>query len=82
MSSIPAHPPTALRVLPRSRGTWIVATDQDEVLSEHATANEAEIAALACLREGEELLVFDRYHRSRRGARPFAPRRSQRARRV
>jgi hypothetical protein len=31
----------SLRVLPRSRGSWIVATEQDDVLSEHATANEA-----------------------------------------
>jgi hypothetical protein len=62
-----------LRVLPRSRGSWIVATEQDDVLSEHVTATEAEIAALACLREGEELLVVDRYHRCHRLARPQAP---------
>ena len=67
----------SLRVLPRSRGSWIVATEQDDVLSEHATANEAETAALARLREGEELLVFDRYHRSHRRARPHAPSSSQ-----
>ena len=70
----------SLRVLPRSRGSWIVATEQDDVLSEHATANEAETAALARLREGEELLVFDRYHRSHRRARPHAPSSSQRSR--
>src|SRR6185312_14092207 len=46
---------------------------------EHATANEAETAALARLREGEELLVFDRYHRSHRRARPHAPSSSQRS---
>jgi hypothetical protein len=70
----------SLRVLPRSRGSWIVATEQDDVLSERATANEAEIAALARLRAGEELLIFDRYHRCHRLARPRAPRSSQRSR--
>jgi hypothetical protein len=43
-----------LRVLPRPRGSWIVATGRGNVLSEHATATEAEIAAMACLREGED----------------------------
>ncbi|MGH2886238.1 MAG: hypothetical protein ACRDPA_26665 [Solirubrobacteraceae bacterium] len=71
--------PRCLRVLPRSRGSWIVATEQGDVLSEHATANEAEAAALACLREGEELLVFDRYHRCHQRARPHAPQSSQRS---
>lgn len=58
-----------LRVLPRSRGSWIVATEQ-AVLSEHATATEAENAALAGLRDGDELLVVDHYHRRHRRARP------------
>jgi hypothetical protein len=31
-------------------------------VSEHITATEAELAALTCLREGEELVVYDRYH--------------------
>ncbi len=69
-----------LRVLPRPRGSWIVATGRGNVLSEHATATEAEIAAMACLREGEELLVFDRYHRCHRRSRPEAPRSSGRSR--
>ena len=69
----------SLLVLPRSRGSWIVATEQDDVLSEHPTANEAETAALARLREGEQLLVFDRYHRSHRRARPHARSSSQRS---
>jgi len=68
-----------LRVLPRSRGSWIVATEQNDVLSEHATATEAEIAALSCLRKGEELLLFDRYHRCQRRARPELPRPSRRS---
>jgi hypothetical protein len=42
-----------LRVVPWPRGSWIVATEQDDALSEHATATEAEMAAVACLREGE-----------------------------
>ena len=58
-----------LRVLPRPRGSWIVATERG-VLSEHPNATEAESAALARLRDGEELLVFDRYHRCHRRARP------------
>lgn len=69
-----------LRVLSRPRGSWIVATERGNVLSEHATATEAEIAAMAGLREGEELLVFDRYHRCHRRSRPEAPRSSRRSR--
>ena len=58
--------PCRLRVLPRPRGSWIVATERGDVVSEHATATDAEIAARDCLRDGEELLVFDRYHRCHR----------------
>lgn len=58
-----------LRVLPRPRGSWIVASER-EVLSEHSTATEAENAAWARLRDGDELLVVDRYHRCHRRARP------------
>ena len=47
-----------------------MATEQ-AVLSEHAPATEAENAALAGLRrDGDELLVVDRYHRCHRRARP------------
>ena len=64
-----ASPPCrCLRVLPRPRGSWIVATER-EVLSEHATATEAENAALARLRDGDALVVVDRYHRCHRRAR-------------
>jgi hypothetical protein len=63
-----------LRVLPRPRGSWIVATER-AVLSEHPTATEAESAALARLRDGDELLIVDLYHRCHRRARP-APTRS------
>ena len=58
-----------LRVLPLARGSWIVATER-AVLSEHPTATEAENVALARLRDGDELLIVDRYHRCRRRARP------------
>ncbi len=58
-----------LRVLSRPRGSWIVATE-GAVLSEHGTATEAERAALSRLRDGDELLVVDRYHRCHRRARP------------
>jgi hypothetical protein len=63
----------SLRVVPRPRGNWIVVSEQDDVVSEHITATEAELAALTCLREGEELVVYDRYHRCHRLRRP-APR--------
>jgi hypothetical protein len=36
------------------------------VVSEHMTATEAEQAALARLRDGDELIVYDCYHRSHR----------------
>jgi hypothetical protein len=62
MSSRELDPLRSLRVLPRGRGSWIVATERGNVVSEHATATDAEISALECLREGDELLVFDRYH--------------------
>ncbi len=61
-----------LRVFPRPRGSWVVATDHDDVLSEHATATEAELAALARMHDGDELILVDRYHRSRQRTRPRA----------
>lgn len=68
-----------LRVLPQPRGSWIVASER-EVLSEHSTATEAENAALAWLRDGDELLVVDRYHRCHRLTRPGPTRSSSRFR--
>lgn len=59
-----------LRVLPHARGSWVVASEHGGVLSEHATTTEAELAALARMRDGDELIVVDRYHRSRQRARP------------
>jgi hypothetical protein len=46
-----------LRVLPQPRGGWIVVCDQETVGAEYVTATEAERAALAGLREGDELVV-------------------------
>jgi hypothetical protein len=60
----------SLRLVPRPCGNWIVVTEQDDVVSAHITATEAE---LICLREGDELVVYDRYHRCHRFRRP-APR--------
>lgn len=84
MSSHDLHAgrPRSLRVLPRPRGSWIVATERGDVLSEHATATEAELAGYASLREGEELFLFDRYHRCRRRARHEPPLSSPRSRRA
>ena len=55
-----------LRVAPRSRGGWVVMSGRAGVVSEHMTATEAEQAALARLRDGDELIVYDCYHRSHR----------------
>jgi hypothetical protein len=55
--------PRCLRVMPRPRGGWIVINDHDVVVSEHVTATEAELAARADLSEGDELVVYDCYHR-------------------
>jgi hypothetical protein len=66
MSGRELDPLRSLCVLPRPRGSWIVATERVDVLSEHATATDAEIAALDCLRADDALLVFDRYHRCHR----------------
>jgi hypothetical protein len=65
--------PRCLQVAPRSRGGWVVMSGQEVVVSEHVTATEAEQAALARLRDGDELIVYDRYHRSHR-VRRAAPR--------
>jgi hypothetical protein len=71
--------PSCLRVMPRPRGSWIVANERGAVLSEHATATDAETAALGSLCEGHELLVFDRYHRCHRRSAPRVSRQSPRA---
>ena len=63
-----------LQVLPQPRGGWILVAEGHN-LSEHTTATDAESAALAHLREGDELVVVDRYHRCHRYVRR-APTRS------
>lgn len=62
-----------VRVLPRPRGSWIVVIGQDQIVSEHGSASQAELAGMACLREGDELVVYDRYHRCHRRSRPAPP---------
>lgn len=61
---------SCVRVLPRPRGSWIFVTAEHPVVSEHASVGEAELAAMACLGEGDELVVYDRYHRCHRRSRP------------
>jgi hypothetical protein len=79
MSGRELEPMRSLRVLPRPRGSWIVETERGDVLSEHATATDAEIAALGRLRANDELLVFDRYHRCHRRSRGARQRPRERA---
>jgi len=51
----------------------MVLTGQQVVISEHLSATEAEHAALAHLRDGDELFIHDCYHRCHRLAwRPTA----------
>jgi hypothetical protein len=81
--SAPRRTPAAhrcLRVIPRPRGGWVVLAPDGPVVSEHSTVTEAEQAALAHLREGDELIVYDCYHRCHRSGQ-IATRRSGRARR-
>ena len=52
-----------LKVVPQPRGGWVVLSHRERVVSEHASASEAEREARAQLREGDELVIYDRYHR-------------------
>lgn len=52
-----------LKVVPKPRGGWVVVNPGEVVVSEHRSATEAERAAAARLRDGDELVVYDRYHR-------------------
>jgi hypothetical protein len=64
MSSRHRYRPDPLRARRASiTGGWIVITDQAGLVSEHVTATEAELAARAYVREGDELVVYDCYHR-------------------
>lgn len=41
----------------------MVVDDRGVVVSEHPNATEAESVAVARLRDGDQLVVYDRYHR-------------------
>jgi hypothetical protein len=57
---------STLHVVPDARGNWRV-FDEQRPLSQHPSATDAELAALsrAFERGGEEILVHDRYGRTR-----------------
>lgn len=52
-----------VKVVPQPRGGWVVVNQREVVVSEHPSATQAELAAAGRLREGDQLLVYDRYHR-------------------
>lgn len=54
-----------MKVVPQPRGGWVVVDHRGVIVSEHPSATEAELAAMASLFEGDELVVYDRYHRCR-----------------
>jgi hypothetical protein len=53
-----------VKVVPQPHGGWVVVNPGGVVVSEHPSATEAELAAAARLRDGDQLVVYDRYHRS------------------
>ncbi len=63
-----------LKVVPKPRGGWMVVNHREAVVSEHRSATEAQRAAAARLRDGDELVVYDRYHRCHTVCRRGAPR--------
>ena len=69
-----------LHVVPDERGTWRVFEDtRSEPLSEHWTATYAEFAALSHARaqDDQEVVVHDRYGRTRQAVRNVNPRRAE-----
>jgi hypothetical protein len=52
-----------VNVVPEPRGGWVVVNHRGVVVSEHPSATEAELAAAARLHDGDQLVVYDRYHR-------------------
>lgn len=58
-----AHRRGWLKVVPKPRGGWLVVNHRETVVSEHRSATEAQLAAGTRLRDGDELIVYDRYHR-------------------
>ncbi len=63
------HPPAnrrCVQIEPRARSGWVVLAGDHRVISEHATVTDAERAARAHLRAGDELVIYDCYHRCHR----------------
>lgn len=54
-----------MKVVSQPRGGWVVVDHREVIVSEHPSATEAELAAMARLCGGDELVVYDRYHRCR-----------------
>ena len=54
---------SCLKVVPQPSGAWLVINDRNLIVSSHLSATEAERAATARLPDGDELVLFDRYHR-------------------
>jgi hypothetical protein len=52
-----------VKVVSQPRGGWAVVNREEVIVSEHPSATEAEQAAAARLRDGDQLVVYDRYHR-------------------
>lgn len=52
-----------VKVVPQPRGGWVVVNHRGVVVSEHPSATEAEQAAAARLHDGDQLVIYDRYHR-------------------
>lgn len=52
-----------VKVVPERHGGWVVVNPGGVIVSEHPSATEAELAAAARLRDGDQLVVYDRYHR-------------------
>jgi hypothetical protein len=67
---------TTLHVVPDERGNWRIFEDaRPAALSEHQTATDAELSAWSHLRArgAQEILVHDRYGRTRRPVRYDRP---------
>lgn len=58
-----SHRSGCVKVVPQPHGGWVVVNPGGVVVSEHPSATEAELAAAARLRDGDQLVVYDRYHR-------------------
>lgn len=54
-----------VKVVPQPRGGWVVINHREVIVSEHPNVTEAQVAAAARLRDGDRLIIYDRYHRCR-----------------